>query len=456
MQHSANAYLSFFAPLLLLASITTAPAPAAAKPPRNNNNRTEKAHRNGRSALTISTGWKIALDASDVGMKAGWQSNVPAAATGATVPGYATPDHSNTRIAWYWAPLDVPAEWKGQTVRLVFHAAAENAMIWINGKLIGEHVGGTTPFDFNVTKSITIGGTNLLAVQLSGAPGDPIGLTQPVELISHDEAYIARSYPQTDGFGRIAADILLLNTSQSTGDATLESRVTPVQNPTHIVSLSNQNLHVTPGENVTQFFSTVKKSEVTLWSLDNPSLYRYHLAFRQDSDILDTIDSVVGFRYFAFSNSEKSISLNGVKLQLSAFVAPPEFSAPGPGKAEEFKAYVQAQKQAGFNVLLISAPNPTLLDIADSEGILVVEGGRPALIGARHEDEIKSLVARDRSHVCILGWQAGTGSKELISSLIALDNNNHFILTGEHNENLIPPGSTTPITTPATLLPSGH
>ena len=67
-------------------------------------------------------------------------------------------------IGYYQRNFNVPANWQGSQVRLKFDAVYETAKVWLNGKLLGEHVGGYTPFEFVVTGEVNYGNENVLLV----------------------------------------------------------------------------------------------------------------------------------------------------------------------------------------------------------------------------------------------------------------------------------------------------
>ena len=125
--------------------------------------------------------------------------------------------------------LEVPGDWNTQDPRLVFYqgavwykrtfshappagkrtflhfgAANYRASVYLNGRLLGVHEGGFTPFNFEVTGSLAAG-ENLLVVRVDNrrAPGDvptPTtdwhnygGLTREVQLVDVPETFV-RAY----------------------------------------------------------------------------------------------------------------------------------------------------------------------------------------------------------------------------------------------------------------------
>src|SRR5580765_8242894 len=90
---------------------------------------------------------------------------------------------------------------EGTRVFVYFGAANYRAAVYLNGEKMGEHEGGFTPFDFEVTSSLRDGG-NFLIVEVNntrrsdGVPGMKFdwwsygGITREVELVEVPEIFI--------------------------------------------------------------------------------------------------------------------------------------------------------------------------------------------------------------------------------------------------------------------------
>lgn len=61
---------------------------------------------------------------------------------------------------WYRRHFTVPADWDLQTGRVLLHFGAVDyaAEVWVNGVQIGAHLGGYTPFEFDITAALLQGG----------------------------------------------------------------------------------------------------------------------------------------------------------------------------------------------------------------------------------------------------------------------------------------------------------
>ena len=62
---------------------------------------------------------------------------------------------------WYERMFEVPADWKGKRLQLHFEAVDWQSKVWVNGKEVGEHEGGYTPFTFDISTTVQPGDNTL-------------------------------------------------------------------------------------------------------------------------------------------------------------------------------------------------------------------------------------------------------------------------------------------------------
>src|SRR5881628_2598676 len=134
-------------------------------------------------------------------------------------------------LVWYQRHLIVHVR-AGERAFLRFGAVDYRAHVYLNGKSLGEHEGGFTPFAFEVT-SLLRDGDNRLTVGADSErnPGDvpPVvtdwenygGITRPVALIFVPSTYVDDAWVRLTRNGRIAATVKL----DGPGAATREVRV---------------------------------------------------------------------------------------------------------------------------------------------------------------------------------------------------------------------------------------
>ena len=75
--------------------------------------------------------------------------------------------------AWYEKKLEIPASMKGQQLRLEFEAVYHDAIVYVNGKKAGSHLGkGYTPFKIDITKLVKYGEENNIVVETNNSYTD--------------------------------------------------------------------------------------------------------------------------------------------------------------------------------------------------------------------------------------------------------------------------------------------
>src|SRR5947199_1394453 len=72
----------------------------------------------------------------------------------------------------YRREVDVPAGWKRNRIFLKFGAGFHVARAWVNGELVGLHIGGFLPFSFDVTEQL-LEGVNEIKVRADSPMDDP-------------------------------------------------------------------------------------------------------------------------------------------------------------------------------------------------------------------------------------------------------------------------------------------
>jgi hypothetical protein len=104
-------------------------------------------------------------------------------------------DASFLRACWYRLPLVLPAIAEGDRILLHFGAVDYDATVWIDGRCLGRHEGGYTPFTFDIT-----GCSDLSPVELVvRAEDDPHDLAKPRGKQDWQVAPHSIWYPRTTG-----------------------------------------------------------------------------------------------------------------------------------------------------------------------------------------------------------------------------------------------------------------
>lgn len=113
----------------------------------------------------LSGPWRFAFDDDDRGLREAWWRTWPEADTRIVVPfppespASGVGDTAYHRVAWYRRTLDAAdlaaaGNAAGHRLMLRFGAVDYRCQVWVNGRVVGTHEGGQTPFAFDVTDAV--------------------------------------------------------------------------------------------------------------------------------------------------------------------------------------------------------------------------------------------------------------------------------------------------------------
>ncbi|MBW8860270.1 MAG: beta galactosidase jelly roll domain-containing protein, partial [Caulobacter sp.] len=135
-----------------------------------------------RSTRSLASTWRFRADPKDVGEAEGWQKGLKDFRL-IPVPASWNDIFDDVRnyvgSAWYETDFRVDKGWAGQRIHLRFGSVNYTAKVWLNGRLLGDHVGGHLPFAFDITDAVSLDGDNVLTVlvenkiQLDRVPATP-------------------------------------------------------------------------------------------------------------------------------------------------------------------------------------------------------------------------------------------------------------------------------------------
>mgnify|MGYP001776293054 CR=1 FL=1 len=266
-----------------------------------------------------------------------------------------------------WFRHKFPAS-KDDSARQFLYFGASNYLtrVYLNGKYVGTHEGGYTPFNFEVSDKLIDGENTLIVVVDNKRLPERIptiicdwfnygGITRDVMLVKTPLSFI-RTYkvglkPGTDD--TVAAEILM--NEKSAG-----------QKVSLIIPELKIELSGTTDENGIAHFE--KKTKLSLWSPENPKLYTVSIKSETDS-----INDEIGFRTIETKGTQ--ILLNGEPVFLRGISIHEEaaFRSGRIAKAEEDRILLGWAKELGCNyVRLAHYPhNEQMVKEAEKMGLLV-------------------------------------------------------------------------------------
>lgn len=341
-----------------------------------------------------------------------------------TLPAYST--HKGK--GWYHREFVAPADWSGKHIRLKFDAVYHDAKVTVNGKELGSHNGGYTPFEFDVTGVVKLGATNMVTVCADstyrrGAWWHWGGISRSVMLIANDDARIVWQHVRSEpDLAAGTANIFVRYKLANTGDKAVEVSLSSAIDGEKESALAKKVSIPAHGEVEVEAETTLPKSRVRLWDFDRPNLYRLTTQLSSGGKIVHEQADRFGIRKVEIT--QDNLLLNGERVRLNGYNRVSDSRKFGNTEPDELvRADVDLMKRANGNLTrLMHYPQaPKLLDYLDEKGMLIwceipVWGGDDAFLTNKDlslpRQWMTEMVERDYNHPCIIGWSVGNEMKK--------------------------------------------
>lgn len=222
-------------------------------------------------------------------------------------------EEHNNYTGSYRKMVTVPADWKGERIYLHVGSATSNLMVWVNGKFVGYSEDSKVSAEFDLTKYLTPGKENLIAMQvMRWCDGSYLedqdfwrftGIAREVYLYARPQAHIADLFITPD----------LVNNYQ---DGTLEVKLNAVgaKGETVMFSLKDKE-----GKEVAAQTAKVGgNGEVKVnfdiknplkWTAETPNLYTLYTTLMDGKQVAEVVPQRVGFRKVEIKNAQ--VLVNG-------------------------------------------------------------------------------------------------------------------------------------------------
>jgi beta-galactosidase/beta-glucuronidase len=370
--------------------------------------------------------WEFDFDDANTGLRDNWPATKKALSRKINVPfAFETKlsgigDTSFHPWVWYRRSVSLPAAWSGRRILLHFGAVDYRAMVWVNGRLAGQHEGGHVPFKLDVTSLLAPSGPQVIVVRAEDPPEDryiprgkqywqpqsrgifytrTTGIWQPVWLEATGESYLDKLRIQTQPDGHVTFSTKLAR---------------PVPGLSLHASVRFRDRTVAEGS------ASAAADRATLglfindpvkWNIGQGNLYDLRLELRRGSTVLDRVDSYFAFRSVLIENGR--FHLNGRPVYLKMVLDQGYWidSTLTPPSDDAIKFDIQMTLDMGFNGARKhqKLEDPRYLYWADRMGLLVSSEMANAYLydedyAARFTREWIEAVERDVNHPSIVMW----------------------------------------------------
>lgn len=395
---------------------------------------------------TLSGSWSFALDPLKIGTNEGWtDTNFPDSKLDkVTVPHSFSVDKRYffyTGTAWYFKKFEVGPLPQNSRAFIKFDAVFYKCRIWLNGKEVGTHEGGYTPFELDVTSSLkakntlsvmvdnswdrtTIPGARAVDSNYNAAAAQVYpwmnygGITKPVTLKIRPKVYLKNIKIQTDPDlkrGNAVIKVKAFIENKSASDATVTLNLNVFSGREHFGKLFNPvSVRIAGNSAKTLDLETnMPAKSVKLWSHDRPFLYTMTAQIGTD-----TLKHNFGIRKIEVRDAR--LLLNGKPIRMGGGNRPADY--PGFGALDPDSILTKdliLMKSAGMELSRIAhhAVSKDLLDWADKNGMLIItEAGNwqlassqmaDPLMRGKFQSQMQEMVERDWNHPSVIAYSLG-------------------------------------------------
>ncbi len=329
-------------------------------------------------------------------------------------------EEASDTIAQYRHCFDVPSEWNGNQVEIVFGAAMTDCEVFINGQSAGpKHQGGFYQFSYDITDLLLTGESNLLEVTVHKFS----------ENLSVNEAEREADYWLFGGIyrpvwlnisppssiQRMAVD------AKADGTFSVDAFMKGIDSGFSIVaSVYNQQGKQLGSSDPVLLTADQKKASLTgqidgikPWSAEWPNLYRLELILQdENAAVLHRFNETIGFRTLELRESD-GFYVNGEKVILKGSNRHSFWPTTGRATNKSLSvADVLLMKEMNMNAVRMShyPPDPHFLDACDRLGLYVLDelgGWQKAYDSEVGPKLVKETVIRDVNHPSIIFWDNG-------------------------------------------------
>ncbi|WP_229130275.1 sugar-binding domain-containing protein [Ancylomarina sp. 16SWW S1-10-2] len=266
---------------------------------------------------------------------------------------------------------------------VLFDGVYNNSEVWLNGKRVGEHPYGYSPFYFDLTPYLNPAGKdNVLAVKVDHTryadsrwyTGS--GIYRNVKLIRVNKLHIPIwgrfiTTPEVSTEkATVSIDITVANDFETNKSLQI---ITEFYSPNgeKVKEIVSDTIELIPGEKTLK--QTVVIDNPMLWSVDTPNLYKAVSRLVQGDNSVDVYESTFGIRSIRF-DKDQGFFLNDVNMKIKGVCQHHDGGLVGAAVPKGvWRRRLQILKDGGCNALRI-AHNPAsdeLLDLCDEMGFLV-------------------------------------------------------------------------------------
>ncbi|MDA3821312.1 MAG: hypothetical protein PF450_01680 [Bacteroidales bacterium] len=315
--------------------------------------------------------------------------------------------------------FEVPANWKGKSIQLVFDGSMTDTEVKINGKSAGEiHQGAFYRFKYDISKLLKYGHENLLEVDVAKHSSNESvikaerqadfwifgGIFRPVFLEILPPVHMKRTAIDAQFNGSFKA-LVELDKTKAEYDLLVE-----------LFDLQGKKIGSTISVNIPKGSDSKwvngKFREIQSWNPEKPVLYDMKLSLTKKGEPVHEIVERIGFRTVELREHD-GIYVNNKKVVFKGVNRHSFWPETGRCLSEEnHLTDIRLMKEMNMNAVRMShyIPDKRFLELCDSIGLFVLneitgwQDGYDTIVGPKL---IKEAVLKDENHPSVVIWDHG-------------------------------------------------
>ena len=350
-----------------------------------------------------------------------WVTTLPYAQPASHSHGYKTVGYKypETSVGWYRKVINIPADDLGKHIALQFDGIFRDARVWFNGFYMGTEPSGYATQVYDVTEYVNYGGDNLICVRAdatleegwfyegAGIYRDAWLLKSAAVSVAPFGTFVYADLKAPYDHAALTIETEVNNHSLEAKTCTIEQRLLDAEG--REVGKADATSLTLKGKQTLGCKQMLTLNAPHLWSTTHPYLYKVETTIKVDGKVSDIYETTTGIRDIEF-DADRGFLLNGQPLKLKGVNMHQDHAGVGAAIPDALQAWrIRQLKQLGCNAYRAShnPATPTLLDICDREGILVIDENRLSGINDEHLRLLERMIKRDRNHPCVILWSDG-------------------------------------------------
>lgn len=334
--------------------------------------------------------------------------------------GHDAPEDRHTEYGLYKYAFDIPKDWKGRSIKIVFEGAMTDTEVTINGQSAGDlHQGAFYEFRYDISALLNYGSENLLEVKVSKVSANESinaaerkadfwifgGIYRPVYLQADPADHISRIGVDAKAAGDITVDLFVESSKADRVELSLSDLKGTQLKDLEIVNLTKGN---------EKWMVEAKAEDIRTWTDEDPNLYQLNIDLLDDTgELLHTYQQRIGFRTVEVREGD-GIYVNDQQIKFKGVNRHSFHPSSGRTTSKAISIRdVLMMKDMNMNAVRMAhyPPDVHFLDVCDSLGLFVIDEvctwQAPHLDTEVGEKIVKETVIRDVNHPSILLWANG-------------------------------------------------